>query len=236
MAVGGRGWPWDAGGQGPRRPAVGVPAAPPPRSCRPPAHPGRPEGTGGDGVAQPAPPGLPHVHPAPRNRVRRRPRPAPGWAARSGGMSPAGLAERVPAGAEGDGDRDGDRDSLASSSVGAGRSRLVYQDGGAIPPARSASRGSGAERKADVTPCFWVQTIGIQERGAARLREPAAPSSSRPAIAPFSPGPPRSTAPWGGPGSGHRPGCTLTSPGLSPAGGQRVGGVALPTHGGSAPP
>lgn len=188
----GRGWP-GATASG-RRGASGTatPQLPPSRP------PGCPEGTGGDGVAQPAPPGLPHIHPAPRNRVRRRPRPAPGWAARSGGVSPAGLAEGVPASAEGDGDRDGDRngdrDSLASSSVGAGRSGLVYQDGGAIPPARSASRGSGAERKADVTPCFWVQTIGIQERGAAQLREPAAPSSARPAIASFSPGPPRSTA------------------------------------------
>lgn len=113
---------------------------------------------------------------------------------------------------------------------------LVYQDGGAIPPACSASRGSSTERKADVTPCFWVQTIGIQERGAAQLRELACPSSACPATLPSAPAPPRSPALWGAPGPGRRPGCTLTSPGVSPAGGHGVGGVALPTRGGSAPP
>lgn len=133
-------------------------------------------------MAQPAPLGLPHAYPAPHGRDR-------AGAAGSGGTSPAGLAEGVSASGEGDrnrdgdqnGDSDGDRDSPASSSVGAGQRRVVYRDGGAIPPAHSAFRGSSAERKADVTPCFWVQTIGIQKQGAARLREPAAPSSTRPA-------------------------------------------------------
>lgn len=110
---------------------------------------------------------------------------------------------------------------------------MVYQDRGAIPPARLASRSSSAERKADVTPCFWVQTIGIQERGAARLREPTAPSSACPATFCSVPTPQCFLGP---PSPGRRPGCTLTSPGVSPAGGHGVGGVALPTRGGSAPP
>lgn len=186
---------WDAGGGGGTGghatrvarghsvwPSGWLPAAPPPRSCHPAARPGCPEGTEADRVAQPAPLGLPHAYPAPHGRDR-------AGAAGSGGTSPAGLAERVSASGEGDrdwdgdqnGDSDGDKDSPASSSVGAGRRRLVYRDGVAIPPARSAFRGSSAERKADVTPCFWVQTIGIQKQGAARLQEPAAPSSARPA-------------------------------------------------------
>lgn len=108
----------------------------------------------------------------------------------------------------------------------------------AIPPAHSASRDSSAERKTDVTPCFWVQTIGIQERGAARLREPGVPSSARPAAlrSALAALVPCISRPLGGPGpwaqAWLRPDVTWGVPNWRAQGGWG----ALPTHGGRAPP
>lgn len=157
------------------------------------------------------------------------------WAAHSGGTLPLGLDERVPPRGEGDKDWDGnvekDKDSPASQGQPEGTELSVLE---AIPPAHSAFRDSSAERKADVTPCFWVQTIGIQERGAARLREPGVPSSARPALlrsalAVLVPCIPRRL---GGPRPWLHPDVTWGVPSWRAQGGW----VAPPTHGASALP